>query len=108
MGPAVEPDLARWATDLGAEQSSKLEAAPQKPLPIDPPEEAVGTGSFGRIKIIKGSRERRILIKINSPDSDVSDRCRDRERTTGRSQNPPTVVNLDLREWGREGPDRAF
>ena len=26
----------------------------------------------------------------------------------GDRQSPPTVVNLDLREWGREGPDRAF
>ncbi len=52
MGPDVEPDLARWASDLGAEQSSELEAPSQKALPIDPPDEAVGTGSLGRIKII--------------------------------------------------------
>ena len=89
MRPGVEPDLARRATDLGAEQSSELEAAPQKALPVDPPDEAVGTGPLDRFKIIKDGRERRILIKVDGPDRDVSDRCRDRERVTGRSQHSP-------------------
>jgi len=51
----------------------------EKPLPVDSPEEAVGAFLLARFKIIEGAGGRWILIKVDGPDHNVSNRDGDRK-----------------------------